>query len=425
MDRRRLPAAALAALVGIGVAGAPANARAQFGSPVRGQSLFVQKGCVECHAVRGTGGRIGPDLGRTATKGSFFELTAGMWNHSTVMGQKMKEARIPRPSFEGNELGDLIAFLYFLNYFDEPGDPEVGKVLFAQKHCIQCHRLGAEGGTAGPPLDRLPRGTSPLRIAQDLWNHGPVMVPAIRRAGLDVPKFQGNEIVDLFAYLRSQGERSGTREFRSAGDPDRGRSLFVQKGCARCHSLFGRGSTLAPDLGKAELRGSVTQLAGRMWNHWAAMADLMKAIGMAPPTFQGDEMADLFAYLFLTRYQGPPGDATRGEAVYRKAGCASCHGPKGEGNIGPALRPLTGGETKEAIAQRMWNHAPQMGQRMSTYAMPWPQLQADELTDLFALLEAGFEPARADRPAGRAPGTGPGPRPLAGTRDSGGSPASR
>ena len=80
----RRAAGAAALLVGVGLAGAPA-ARCDFGDPIRGQSLFVEKGCVQCHAVRGTGGRVGPDLGRTAVKGSFFELAAGMWNHSPVM----------------------------------------------------------------------------------------------------------------------------------------------------------------------------------------------------------------------------------------------------------------------------------------------------------------------------------------------------
>ena len=406
MTRRacRLRPVWLALLVALATTG---RAPAELGDPIRGQSLFVAKSCVQCHAVRGTGGRIGPDLGRTAVKASFFELAAGMWNHSPVMAQKMGEARITRPSFEKGELADLIAFLYFLNYFDEPGDPKIGKVLFAQKHCIQCHRLGREGGTAGPRLDRLPRGTPPLSIARDLWNHGPVMVPAIRRVGLDVPKFEGSEIVDLFAYLRGQGARRAAREFRSSGDPERGRVLFTSKGCSHCHALFGASRSIGPDLGRAELRGSVTQLAGRMWNHWPAMSEAMESLGMSPPAFQEDEMADLFAYLFLSRYDGRPGDVARGKTTYLQRGCSACHGPNGEGNVGPALRTVTTGEAKERIAESMWNHAAKMGEKMSAYSVPWPHLDPDEMADLFAFLTGGWKGAK---PGPAAPGKAAGSR---------------
>ena len=92
----------------------PMASSAGVGDPTRGQSLFVAKGCVQCHAVRGAGGRIGPDLGRTAVKGSFSEIASAMWNHSAAMDEKMRQFRLSRPSFEKEELADLLAFLYFL-----------------------------------------------------------------------------------------------------------------------------------------------------------------------------------------------------------------------------------------------------------------------------------------------------------------------
>lgn len=399
MSERRGSRPAVAAALFAWLAGT-GTAHAQFGDPMRGQSLFVAKGCVNCHAVRGAGGRVGPDLGRMAVKGSFDEIAAGMWNHALVMDEKMREFRVSRPTFAEDELADLLAFLYFLNYFDEPGDPRIGKVLFAEKHCIQCHGLGRVGGSAGPRLDRLPRGTPPLRIAQDLWNHGPVMVPAIRRMGLDVPEFRGNEILDLFAYLRSQGQRGATQPFRSAGDAARGRVLFANKGCARCHAVLGVGPTLGPDLGRSELRGSVTQLAGRMWNHWPAMSQAMGALGMATPTFREEELADVFAYLFISRYEGIKGDRARGEAVYLRKACVNCHGASGEGGIGTPLRGATTGETKERIVQRMWNHAPKMWDRMGMQKIPWPRFDADELGSLLAFLSAGFGQPAMKRPPG-------------------------
>jgi mono/diheme cytochrome c family protein len=379
------------------------RAEAEFGNPSHGQQLFVSKGCVQCHAVRGVGGRIGPDLGRSSVKGSFFEIVAAMWNHSQTMDEKMKELRLIRSHFEGNELADVVAFLYFLNYFDEPGDPAAGKSLFAEKHCIECHAIGREGGRTGPRLDTFDRGTPPLQIAQDLWNHGPVMTSMMRSRDLEVPTFRGSEIIDLFAYLRGQGKRRSTRVFKSAGDPVNGKAVFAAKGCSRCHGVVGHGGTIGPDLGRSELRGSVTQLAGRMWNHWPAMSGAMQAIGMATPVFRKEELADVFAYLFISRYDAADRNIDRGPAVYREKRCSSCHGARGEGGIGPPLAGITTGKSKEEIASLMWNHAPQMGTHMGDRRIPWPRFTADDLAALIHFLSESWAPARPTRASNQQP----------------------
>jgi mono/diheme cytochrome c family protein len=217
------------------------------------------------------------------------------------------------------------------------------------------------------------------------------MIPTIRQMGLDLPEFRGSEILDLFAYLRSQGRREAARDFRSAGNPERGARLFATKGCTRCHPIFGEGPEIGPDLGTVELRGSVTQLAGRMWNHWPAMSEAMGSLGMSPPTFAGEELADLFAYLFIIRYEGRAGDADRGAIVFRQKGCAVCHGQEGQGDSGPDLRGATRGEAGERIVQRMWNHGPRMQAKMGVAQIPWPRFEADELADLLAFLASGWK----------------------------------
>ena len=370
---------------------AASAAELEMGDPIRGQTLFAAKSCVSCHAVRGAGGRIGPDLGRTEAKSSFAEITAGMWNHSVGMDAKINELRMVRPTFEDDELQDLVTFVYFLNYFDEPGDPRFGKILFTEKHCIQCHRVGGEGGTAGPSLENLPRGVSPLRIAEGLWNHGSAMLTSMRRRGLDLPQFRGTEILDIIAFLRSQGTGRVAREFESPGDPDRGKRIFAAKGCDQCHGVFGDESEIGPDLGSEELRGSVTQIAGRMWNHWPAMAEAMEALDLPLPTFRQGELADLLAYIFVTRYAGLPGDPEQGKIVYTDLGCAFCHGLAGEGTLGPPLQQVTPGAAREQIAQTMWNHAPEMWEEMGLHQIPWPRFEAQELADLLTFLVAAWE----------------------------------
>jgi mono/diheme cytochrome c family protein len=135
------------------------------------------------------------------------------------------------------------------------------------------------------------------------------------------------------------------------------------------------------------------------------MSSAMEAIGMVPPTFADDELADVFAYLFSVRYDGPPSDPARGAAVYAGRGCARCHGAGGEGGVGPQLRGRTAGEAPEQILQRMWNHAPGMLERMSAQGTAWPRFEAGELADLLSFLAAGMEVRAAPpaRPRGRAP----------------------
>ncbi|MBC8327842.1 MAG: c-type cytochrome [Planctomycetes bacterium] len=366
-------------------------AAGSFGDPIAGQRLFVEKGCVRCHAVRGAGGRLGPDLGRKMRPSSYYEIASTMWNQSPAMAGKMDEYHMARPVFEGQELSDLISFLYFLNYFDEPGDPEAGRLMFREKGCSSCHEVGGEGGGAGPPLDTIPRGTSPLRIASSLWNHGPAMISAIEDLGMAVPTFEETEILDLFAYIRSAGQRHSVRRFQSSGDPERGEELFDAKGCAACHGIFAADpDLLGPDLGRMELRGSVTQIAGRMWNHWPEMARSMEEVGMSVPEFGEDELLDLFAYIYTARYQGEAGDPEDGRALFAAKGCAVCHGADGGGGLGPPLRDRLPGSTPEAVLQAMWNHAPGMSAVLADQNLSWGRLDAAELADLLAFLSAGW-----------------------------------
>ena len=320
-----------------------------------------------------------------------------MWNHSLAMSEKMKEFRLVRPIFQEDELADLLAFLYFLNYFDEPGDPKVGKVLFAEKHCIQCHSLGEEGGNAGPRLDALaarhvpaPDRAGPLepRAGDD---------PGDPADGPRRPEVRGKRDHRPLRLPAEPGTAAGR-----ARVPVGGRSRHAAGGssprrgapAATPSSARARGSDRTS--GATELRGSVTQLAGRMWNHWPAMSEAMGALGMAPPTFKGEDVADVFAFLFISRYEGRgPAISSAAATIYRQKGCVVCHGEDGQGATSARSLRGSAGEAKEQITQRMWNHAPQMRDQMGAHQIPWPRFDADELAALLALLADGWksEPA--------------------------------
>ena len=135
----------------------PALAQPLFGAsgdPTAGALVFSEKKCVTCHSIAGKGGgRIGPDLAAVTRARSFYDLAAALWNHAPRMAARMREARVERPVLTPQESGNLAAYLYTFNYFDRPGDAAVGKTLFTTKRCVQCHKVGATGGSVGPHFD--------------------------------------------------------------------------------------------------------------------------------------------------------------------------------------------------------------------------------------------------------------------------------
>ena len=63
-----------------------------------------------------------------------------------------------------------------------------------------------------------------------------------------------------------------------AADSTRGADLFETLSCVQCHSINGKGGTIAPDLGRRVDRNfTPATLAATMWNHaptmWAAMRE--------------------------------------------------------------------------------------------------------------------------------------------------------
>ena len=95
---------------------APAQPFGPAWGMIAGWDVFANKGCGKCHAIRGFGGGVGPDLGRIQTGTGFFELGAAMWNHLPRMGAKMLEVGIQRPTLTPTEVSNLIAFLFTAQY---------------------------------------------------------------------------------------------------------------------------------------------------------------------------------------------------------------------------------------------------------------------------------------------------------------------
>ncbi len=54
---------------------------------------------------------------------------------------------------------------------------ETGKKLYSELGCIQCHRLGDEGGGAGPDLSNLATKSTPTQIVQSIIEPSATIAP--------------------------------------------------------------------------------------------------------------------------------------------------------------------------------------------------------------------------------------------------------
>jgi cytochrome c2 len=380
----------LVALLVLAAAGL-STAQPLFGpaqDPIAGEKLFSAKGCARCHAVSGVGGTVGPDLGRVTRPRTFFDLAATLWNHTPAMAARMRALGISRPTLDDREIGALAAYLYTLNYFDRKGDPAAGRRVFAARRCATCHTVGTGGGAVGPDLTNLVAYASPIAIAAAMWNHAAKMTTVMRDRGIAPMAFQGSELVDLIAYLKSAAPKATRVElFVLPGSASSGRLLFADKRCVVCHPIVPRGDAEGPDLVEGAAERSLIEFAGAMWNKAPRMLQAMEARQITPPTLRPGEIADLVAYLYSVRYFRQSGDPRRGVLLAVNKGCLDCHALFGE--RGKPASDLTRSRHVDApagVLAALWNHTFVDDPRPPRDRRPWPMFRGEEMADLMAYL---------------------------------------
>ena len=383
----------VAAVAGGGLAGAP-DAAAQTpqvipGDPHSGGRLFLDHGCARCHAVWGNGGILGPDLGEVGGGQSLLQLAGLFWNHTPRMIETVRNRGFGWSTFTEEELADVISYIYYVKLFDEPGDPALGERWFGEKRCRECHSVGGRGGTLAPPLDGYARYVAPIALAEGMWNSGPGMRALQRASPVAMPVFLGTEMADIQAYIRQASNLRDRRvELLPPPDPANGALLFQSKGCTACHGASGRGTASGPDLrtGIHELR--VSEIAGELWNHTANMAVAFTVSGIDFPRFEGNELADVVAFLYYLRFSETTGDQAAGEQLFTTKGCAACHTVDGQPHIGPTLSGSQVTASTLGLATAMWAHAPQMFDQAQLTNVDWPLFEGDEMRDLSAFLRS-------------------------------------
>jgi mono/diheme cytochrome c family protein len=379
------------AIVVLAMTGGVARAQPLFSGgqdPVAGRRLFTDKGCAGCHTVDGKGGGVGPDLSRTTRPRTFYDLAAALWNHAPPMAAAMKRAGVARPQLSARESGDIVAYLFTLDYFDAPGNADRGRRLLTEKRCVACHRIGGKGGSEGPPLDRLKPYGSPIALAAAMWNHGPAMAAAMAAKGIERPTFKGSEMLDLITYINRASPTSPAGAlYLLPGRIEEGARAFTEHRCVECHAPSAATGGATINLVERQAHKSAVEFAATMWNKAPAMTAAMKARGVTVPQLSPQTMADIVAYLYSVRYFADAGDPRNGVIVAQQKGCFNCHGLYGErGKPASDLAAARGLATPAGTLAALWNHSfVSAGVAPPVTAAPFT---AREMADLVAYLRS-------------------------------------
>ncbi|MEE9275975.1 MAG: cytochrome c [bacterium] len=195
----------------------PLSPRAGAERPVRtlgekirnGRLLFDTNGCSTCHTMLGRGGKVGPDLSRTAGWASPLLGAAVMWNHVPLMKKAMAEKGLSWPEFKGEEATDIFTYLHSLSR-KEGGDyalrgkASLGKAVFMISGCVICHAKPFRGGNVGPDLGRrAAKIRTEAEFATRMLRHATHMVEKAKSLEIEWPQLTGSEMAHIFAYLKS------------------------------------------------------------------------------------------------------------------------------------------------------------------------------------------------------------------------------
>lgn len=344
-------------------------------NPIDGSEVFVAKGCIQCHTVWGFGESFGPDLSRIGQTMDFFDLAGGLWSHSPRMIEVMEEKGIERPTLTAEETEKLLTYIYYLGFFEEPGEYARGEIIYKEKRCGRCHSLG---GGKGIRLDRFGIYISPVFMAAELWNHATAISPSMGTSSL-----APGELAHLLAYIRGEAlNKKAEINYILPGNPLEGKKVFQNKNCFVCHGPNGEG------LKKNLLKKGLTEIVSLMWNHSYPMWQKIKQKGLSIPRFAAPEMADLLTFLYFLPFSGERGNPQRGKEIFVNKGCINCHGQSSTGKKPAPNLKIEAGLSASELISRLWNHIPQMRRMVDEFNLAWPTFAKDEMKHLIYFINS-------------------------------------
>jgi cbb3-type cytochrome c oxidase subunit III len=326
---------------------------------LRAGRAIYRGNCATCHGQRGEGG-----LGTALASPQFLDIASdnlivrtilegrpntGMpaWKDLSALDVSDLLVYIRSWQGEGAEISEVLAYLE-----GNEAQPEIGERIF-RASCAPCHGRAGEG-IIGPSLN----SDDFLPIVSDSY-----LAHAIRdgRPGSAMPawrSFSTEDVGDVIAFVRgfSSAERRTPKALATQGDAEYGELLF-DRACLSCHGEAGSGG-VGPQIGNVTFLAHAndhflfeTIANGR---NGTAMRGFLKRTsvpggmrgGGGIADFTPAQIASIVAYLRDLRFRRSDellnrpvlGSAYRGREIFEGVGsCTACHGPEGQGDIGPSL----------------------------------------------------------------------------------------
>ena len=114
----------------------------------QGQRLYASLNCAYCHKISGKGGVVGPELDKVAGE----ETVEWLEKHFREPRSVSPHSIMPKLNLLDDEITALVAYMKTLGG-GISFSPDALK-LFAE-NCAACHKIGNEGGDAGPDLSMI------------------------------------------------------------------------------------------------------------------------------------------------------------------------------------------------------------------------------------------------------------------------------
>ncbi len=305
-------------------------------------------------------------------------------------------------------------------------DPWAGtpqKAFFESKiieiyQCTTCHTVAGSGGTVGPILDRVG-----IRREEE-WLRRWLKDPGSIKTGTKMPKFDftPEEFDQVVEHLTNMKLPLRTNEILSKpiSETEQGALLFEDYDCLACHRIGSEGRFVGPNLTwvgsrKEPAWETVWLHDPNAWKPGTFMPNfnLPKAANQALTAFlhtlQGQRNSEAQLWEFQTNFFLGNKDHRRGQLIYERFGCWSCHqmdGSGGEKNpnaapdgLTPNIRTTTNDFSLAAVKTRLSKRQVPKAINPTSMAAPFTcpayatEMNDDEFSDLYAFLKT-FAPQK-------------------------------